>query len=58
MVRRGVLRAFTFGRALRFSPEAIRETEQMLAVPVRGRKRRRRDDGISPTVKALLEDAG
>jgi hypothetical protein len=55
LARRGILRGFLLGRALRFSPEAVREAERLLAAPVAGGRRVRRNSGISPAVVALLE---
>jgi hypothetical protein len=54
LARRGVLRGFQLGRALRFTPEAIREAERLLAAPVAGGRRKRRADGIDPAVAELL----
>jgi hypothetical protein len=55
LARRGILRGFQLGRAMRFSPEAIREAERLLAAPAAGGRRVRHDRGISPAVIALLE---
>ncbi len=54
LVRRGILRAFTIGRAVRISPEAITEAERLLAAPMIGGRRRRVAEGIAPEIVALL----
>jgi hypothetical protein len=54
LARRGVLRGFLLGKALRFSPEAVAEAERLLAAPATGARWVRRDTGIDPTVAALL----
>jgi hypothetical protein len=55
LARRGILRGFVLGRALRFTPEAVAEAERLLAAPVPGGRRARRDVGIDPAVIALLQ---
>jgi hypothetical protein len=56
LVRRGILRAFVVGRAVRISPEAVAEAERLLAPPVAGGRRRRAPDrGIAREVLRLLE---
>jgi hypothetical protein len=58
LARRGILRGFQVGRALRFTPEAVAEAERLLAAPVAGGRRPRRDRGIDPAVTALLGGEG
>ena len=59
MVRRGLLTAIDLGGLrpqLRITPEAIKEAEERLRVrPAPPVRRKRLDDGISPTVRALLD---
>jgi hypothetical protein len=55
-VRRGILRAFVIGRAVRVSPEAVAEAERLLAAPVPGGRRRQAPDhGVAREVLKLLE---
>jgi excisionase family DNA binding protein len=55
LIRRGVIRAFIIGKAVRISPEAVAEAERLLAAPVAGGRRKRRDDGVDPAVAEVLE---
>jgi hypothetical protein len=56
MIRRGLLEAFLIGRAVRISPDAIREAERQFAAPVSGgRRKRSRNDGIAREVIELLD---
>jgi hypothetical protein len=62
LIRRGILAAVDIGKGagrqqFRIPPEAIRTFEAGIAVkPASPFRRRRCDDGISPTVRALLAD--
>ncbi|OAI54008.1 hypothetical protein AYO44_03760 [Planctomycetaceae bacterium SCGC AG-212-F19] len=59
LIRRGLLQAFDLGmggrKQLRIAPEAIRACEMLLSPPAPAPKRRRQPDGISETVRALLD---
>jgi hypothetical protein len=54
LARRGILRGFLIGRAMRFTPDAIAEAEKLLAAPAAGGRRARRDTGIDREILALL----
>jgi hypothetical protein len=54
LARRRILNGFVVGRAMRFSPEAVREAEERLSAPAGRVRRQRRDDTISPSVRAML----
>jgi hypothetical protein len=58
LARRGILRGFQVGRALRFTPEAVAEAERLLAAPPAADRRRKPNPGIDRAVAALLEEAG
>jgi excisionase family DNA binding protein len=59
LVRRGVLRAFLVGRAVRIPPDAVREAERILAAPVTcGRRKRPGHRGILWEIAELLDGAG
>jgi excisionase family DNA binding protein len=56
MVRRGTLRAFVVGSAVRIPPDAVAECEQRLAAPGPRVRHKRQTGGISPDVVALLSE--
>jgi Helix-turn-helix domain len=59
LIRRRLLRGFDLGKGrqqIRITPAAIAECEHRLAVGAPATQRRRRADGISPTVAALLDE--
>ena len=54
LARRGILKGFRIGRAMRFDREAVAEAQERLAAPA-GRKRRRKVSAvIDPRVVAIL----
>jgi hypothetical protein len=52
--RRGILRGFMVGRAMRFTPEAVAEAEERLAAPASRPRRRRVSTNIDPRVRMIL----
>jgi hypothetical protein len=59
LIRRGVVRAFMVGRAVRIPPDAVREAELRLAAPLSGGPRKRPpDQGILQEIVELLDRQG